>query len=300
MFHVKPYSEIQIQTCALCGSKQFSPVVSPVDFRASGALFQVVRCDECAHTFTNPRPKDEDLYLFYGDENYISHTNDRRGLFNKIYLTVKKFAIKRKVALVSALSQKESILDIGCGTGDFLAACKHAGWKVTGIEPSPNARQYAKETHGFEPLPAEAVFELPEDTYNAITLWHVLEHLPDLNRYFSTLSKLLKKDGVLVIAVPNHQSYDAQYYHNDWAAWDVPIHVSHFTKATMKQWAAKFGFSVVEIKNMPFDSYYVSMLSEKNRNNGFSFLAGFWCGLVSNLNAGRNNASSLIYVLKKV
>jgi 2-polyprenyl-3-methyl-5-hydroxy-6-metoxy-1,4-benzoquinol methylase len=300
MFHVKQYSKIHIENCLLCDSSMFSHKASPKDFRVSKEAFNVISCDNCGHTFTSPRPVDDELHKFYGDESYISHTNNNKGFFNKIYLTVKRYAIKKKSQLISAVAIKGKVLDVGAGTGDFLNACKQLGWDVYGVEPSPIARAYAKDQFQIELQSAEQIFKLPKANFHAITLWHVLEHLPDLNQYFNCFEQLLTEDGTLVIAVPNFESVDAQFYGDDWAAWDVPIHISHFSKSTMAKWAQKHGLQIVGLKNMPFDSFYVSMLSERNRNNKFSFLKGGFQGLLSNLRSGKDNASSLIYIMKKI
>jgi 2-polyprenyl-3-methyl-5-hydroxy-6-metoxy-1,4-benzoquinol methylase/predicted nucleic-acid-binding Zn-ribbon protein len=297
---VKQYSKINIEKCPLCNSNVFSPKARPKDFRVSNETFYVVSCDGCGHTFTSPRPADEELHKFYGEESYISHTNSDKGLFNKIYLAVKRYATKKKSHLISEVAIKGKILDVGAGTGDFLNACKQQGWDVYGVEPSPIARVYAREQFQIELQTAEAVFNLPKRNFQAITLWHVLEHLPDLNEYFNCFEQLLTEDGTLVIAVPNFESQDARFYGDDWAAWDVPIHISHFSKLTMHKWAKKFGFQIVGIKNMPFDSFYVSMLSEKNQHSKFSFVKGAVQGLLSNLKSGKDNASSLIYIMKKI
>jgi len=297
---VKPYQEIEITACSFCGGNDFETIAKPKDFRVSQKVFPVVRCKSCNHVFTNPRPADADLGVFYESEDYISHTNSSKGLFNKAYQIVRKFALQQKRKLVEKHHpSKGALLDIGCGTGDFLNVMKNAGWQVSGVEESVVARQQAVDRFHLDVVPGQSVFEKEPQSLDVITLWHVLEHLPNLNAYFELFQRLLKPSGVLIIAVPNHESFDAQFYKDDWAAWDVPIHVSHFSKTSLHNWADKYGFEISAIQNMPFDSFYVSMLSEKNRKNTLVMPRGFNLGLVSNIRAKQNNASSLIYILKK-
>lgn len=297
---MKPYQEKIITSCAFCGGSDFKTLAEPKDFRVSHKLFPVVQCKSCNHVFTNPRPIDEDLSLFYESDDYISHTNSSKGLFNRVYKVVRKIALQQKRKLVEKHHPtKGRLLDIGCGTGEFLNVMRQAGWVVSGVEESETARQQAISNYQLDVLAGNQVFENQPNSFDVITLWHVLEHLPDLNAYFKLFYNLLQSNGTLIIAVPNHESFDAEFYKSDWAAWDVPIHVSHFSKSSLNNWAEKYGFVVSAIKNMPFDSFYVSMLSEKNRNNNFVMARGFNVGLVSNIRAKLNNASSLIYILKK-
>lgn len=297
---MKPYSLVHIDTCEFCGGKAFETLSQPTDFRVSKEVFPVVKCINCGHAFTNPRPADAALGLFYESEDYISHTNSSKGLFNRLYKAVRSVALKQKRLLVEKhLPHKGTILDIGCGTGEFLLQMKNAGWNASGVEESPLARRQAITNYNLDVVAGKAIFEKTGNSCDAITLWHVLEHLTDLNAYFALFNRLLKTSGILVVAVPNHESFDAAYYKDAWAAWDVPIHISHFSKNSMVQWADKFGFQCVQIKNMPFDSFYVSMLSERNQKQKLSFLKGGNLGMISNLRAKPNNASSLIYVFKK-
>jgi 2-polyprenyl-3-methyl-5-hydroxy-6-metoxy-1,4-benzoquinol methylase len=297
---VKPYTLINIDQCAFCGGGSFNVIAKPIDFRVSQQIFPVVKCASCGHAFTNPRPADADLGMFYESDDYISHTNSSKGVFNRLYKAVRSVALKQKRKLVEYHQpQKGLLLDIGCGTGEFLHQMQTAGWQVEGVEEAALAREQAQQKYELNVVEGKAVFEKESAAYSAITLWHVLEHLPDLNAYFQLFQRLLQTEGKLVIAVPNHESFDAAFYKDDWAAWDVPIHISHFSKRSMVQWAEKFGFHLIETRNMPFDGFYVSMLSERIRKRPLSFVRGANLGLVSNMRAAQNNASSLIYVFTK-
>ena len=192
-------------------------------------------------------------------------------------------------------------MDIGCGTGDFLNACKQKGWDVTGIEPSEVARKNAKEKFGITPLPQEKLFDIKEKKFHVITLWHVLEHIYELDKTLQHIQNLLHTNGTLLIAVPNCNSWDAKKYGANWAAWDVPRHIYHFTENDIQKLFRKYSFRLYKTLPMKFDSYYVSLLSEKYKTGSSNFISGFWNGFVSNLNAEKKEYgfSSQIYILKK-
>lgn len=296
---MKQYKLVTIKECPNCKSTTFSTVANPKDFRATGDRFSVQQCESCGFVFTNPKPVGEDLAFFYNSENYISHNNSNEGLFNKIYQAVRNVNLRNKLSLLNTFQNKGLLLDIGCGTGEFLNTCQHDGWRVIGLEPAPLARDFGVKTYGLEIHLPDALFAMQPCSIDAVTMWHVLEHVEDLEGYITAIHAALVDKGVFIVAVPNHESHDAKFYGDDWAAWDVPIHLSHFSKATMEKWVTKFGFEQIGVKNMLFDSFYVSMLSEKNRNSKLGVIRGAFRGLVSNLYAGADNASSLIYVFRK-
>jgi ubiquinone/menaquinone biosynthesis C-methylase UbiE len=208
---------------------------------------------------------------------------------------------KRRLVEKSSTLQKGKILDVGTGTGFFLNEMKEYGWQVTGTEKSSDARDFAKKEFNLDNLPSEKLFELKDKSFNAITLWHVLEHIHQLNENMDTFFRLLQNDGVLIIAVPNHDSYDAKHYKEFWAAYDVPRHIWHFAPAQMKILGEKHGFKLKKLHTMPFDSFYVSLLSDKYKKSTLAFLKGILHGKLSWLNSIINPAkcSSVIYVFAK-
>jgi len=248
--------------------------------------------------FTNPRPDDSELGKYYKSENYISHTNTRKGLISKLYHLVRAYTLSRKVKLVSKYVSRGTILDYGCGTGMFLDACKKAGFDPIGVEPDSGARTLALNL-GLKVFDAKG--SLPSDArFDVITLWHVLEHVSDLNDTIATLSSQLKDSGVVIIAVPNHKSWDASYYGSFWAAYDVPRHLYHFDQSSLESLMGRRSFQLLQILPMKFDSFYVSMLSEKYRTGKVNYLKAFWIGLRSNIKAVKTSEySSLIYVFRK-
>lgn len=244
---------------------------------------------------TQPIPENLDDY--YKSSNYISHTDAKTGLVDKLYQFVKRFMLKHKIGLIEQFSQVRKILDIGAGTGDFLNVAKSKGWEVSGLEPNAAARKNA-EKKGIHLFESSTEFE--DSKFDVISMWHVLEHVPNTEIQIKWLFDHLVENGTAVIAVPNFNSYDAKHYKEFWAAWDVPRHLHHFSAKSIKMLFEKEGFKLVAQKPLFFDSFYVSLLSEKYKNSSFVLLGGFWYGLLSNLKALRTNEySSLIYVFKK-
>jgi len=266
------------------------------DYSISQEKFELLLNDELDMLVTSPQP--ENLEKYYESEVYISHTDSKKTLVDKLYQIVKSYSLKKKVSLLNSFATSEkTLLDIGAGTGDFLATAKKQNWKIAGVEPNSSARKKANEK-GIH-LHSE-LKEFSESKFEVITLWHVLEHLPDLESQIKTIVSLLAENGTLVIAVPNFNSYDAKHYGKFWAAFDVPRHLWHFSKKSIKKLFAKHKMELVKIKPMVFDSFYVSLLSEKYKAGKQNFIRAFWTGLKSNIKGNSSKEySSHIYILKK-
>ena len=281
-------------------NETLKPFLEVEDFMVSHKKFQLVRTEKSDLLITSPRPANEKLGAYYKSETYISHTDANKTLFDKIYQTVKKHTLKNKLKLINSFNTPtKTILDVGCGTGDFLKVCQNHNWQVTAIEPNQDARKLAKEKLNSTIL--DDLLKLnQENQFDIITLWHVLEHVPNLEEYIIQLKKLLKPTGRLIIAVPNHKSYDAQYYKNFWAAYDVPRHLWHFSPKSIEMLFQKINLKLEKTLPMKFDAFYVSLLSEENKTGQKNPTKAFWIGLRSNFKAkAKNNYSSLIYILKK-
>lgn len=276
---------------------QKSIYISAKDHLVSGEEFDLLYNAESEMLVTNPRPADEDLGKYYESENYISHTDEKKGVVSFLYQTVKNYSLKKKVKLIKKLNNGSGkLLDVGAGTGDFLVAAKNGGWQISGVEVNENARILAEEK---AILLKSTIESFSTEKFDVISMWHVLEHISNYKEVLETCHSLLNENGILVIAVPNYKSYDAQYYKNFWAAYDVPRHLWHFSRKSLSQ-LLKDTFNLITIKPMLFDSFYVSLLSEKYKTGNNFSLKAFWVGLKSNIKAKKTKEySSLIYCFKK-
>ncbi|WP_299798858.1 class I SAM-dependent methyltransferase [uncultured Maribacter sp.] len=270
--------------------------ISTKDFLVTQESFELEYDSKYDLLVTKPIP--EDLEKYYDPNNYISHSDNGNGLLEKIYQTVKKYTLNNKVKLINEYTiEEKKLLDIGCGTGEFLISAKNKNWETVGVELNDIARKKAidKKLEIFKSLD-----DLNDPKFDVITLWHVLEHLPDLDKQINKIASLLNKNGTLIIAVPNYKSYDAQYYKEYWAAYDTPRHLWHFSQNAIKSIFKNKKIEVVKTLPMYFDSYYVSLLSEKYKSGSSNFLKAFYRGFISNMKAKTSTEySSLIYVLKK-
>jgi 2-polyprenyl-3-methyl-5-hydroxy-6-metoxy-1,4-benzoquinol methylase len=276
--------------------QNLQPFLSCKDHTVSGEVYKVMINKEYDMLVTSPVPKN--LALYYKSVNYISHTDSKKSLLDKVYQRVKNTTLKRKLKLIDSFkTSSKNILDVGAGTGDFLKVCRNNSWNVFGVEPNLDARNIAAKK-GI--TLQESLSEVKNIQFDVITLWHVLEHVEDLSAYISTLNKLLSKDGKLLIAVPNFKSEDANYYKEFWAAFDVPRHLWHFSQTSIFKLFSSENMIVEKAIPMKFDAYYVSLLSEKYKSGKMNPIKSFYRGFVSNLKANRSKEySSLIYVLKK-
>ncbi len=267
------------------------------DHSVSQEIFDLYYDNVLDMLVTYPQPSPNDLEKYYDSPNYISHTDGNKSLFEKLYQAVKNIALKNKLNLINELSPKKGkILDIGAGVGDFLAFVKQNGWQTLGVEPSQKAKEIANKK-GVEFV--NQTSDLENHSFDIITMWHVLEHVPDLEKQITELKRLLKPNGSLIVAVPNFKSFDANYYKEYWAAFDVPIHFWHFSKAAIKLLFEKETMKLEKVLPMKFDSFYVSLLSEKYKTGKMNYLKAFYIGLKSNFKARKSSEySSHIYVLK--
>jgi 2-polyprenyl-3-methyl-5-hydroxy-6-metoxy-1,4-benzoquinol methylase len=266
------------------------------DYSISREEFELVYDESLDMLVTRPQPQELDKY--YLSKNYISHTDASKTLIDKIYQTVKKYSLWKKVQLINKYCfEEKTLLDVGAGTGDFLLKAKNRNWKVEGVEPNNEAKMRSKEK-GIDLY--SSLGTLVDRKYNVITLWHVLEHLPNLDNQIKQLVSLLNENGTLIIAVPNFKSYDAQYYQKYWAAYDVPRHLWHFSKETIEKLFSGHDMKVVKTKPMVFDAFYVSLLSEKYKTGRQNYFRAFAIGFLSNLKGLHNREfSSHIYILKR-
>ncbi len=290
-----------LNNCPLCHSEKINRHLNLRDHFLSKENFSIYQCDDCGFRFTSPRPETDELGGYYKSDEYIAHSNTRKGLVANVYQIVRNFTIRRKVNLLSSGRAAGHILDIGCATGEFLHAFAQKGWMTTGIEPDADAAEYAVKNYGLEIHGESQIEKFENNSFDIVTMWHVLEHVEDFHQRIQSIKRILKPGGLLVIAVPNPDSYDASEYASFWAAWDVPRHLSHFSQKNINTLCdVQNGFHHVKTVPMLFDAYYVSMLSEKYKGTNAGFLHGLISGLRSNISASKSGEySSLTYIYKK-
>lgn len=295
MFH----KEHSTHFISLITDKEFyrnlKPFLNCIDHTVSKESYEVMRNEDYDMLVTSPVPNN--LERYYASEDYISHTDSKTSLFDKTYQFVKNYTLQKKLKLINSFNTEEkSILDIGAGTGDFLKVCEKGGWRINGVEPSEKARDFAKNKNINL---VEDISKIDDKQFDVITLWHVLEHIPNLTEYVQQLKSLLKPNGFLIIAVPNYKSFDSEHYKEFWAAYDVPRHLWHFSKTAISKIFSFVEIKVEKILPMKFDSFYVSLLSEKYKTKKSRPIHAFLTGIKSNMKAKRSGEySSLIYILK--
>jgi SAM-dependent methyltransferase len=292
---------ITLHNCPVCNSTEFKLFLKGKDHFLTKEEFSLVECLDCGLKFTNPRPNDLDLGRYYQSQEYISHTNNSKGLIPKLYQLVRNYTLYSKEKLIRSYVSRGTLLDYGCGSGHFMTFCQANNWAVSGVEPDDGARSIAKTSVRDVFKTKEELMRVePQKQFSAISLWHVLEHLPDLNSVVDFLRLSLEKDGTLFIALPNPNSYDAKKYKEHWAAFDLPRHLYHFNKASIVKLMSNFGFVLRETRPMYFDSFYVSLLSEKYLHGKARLFPAVLTGLTSNMKALKNKEySSLIYIFQK-
>jgi 2-polyprenyl-3-methyl-5-hydroxy-6-metoxy-1,4-benzoquinol methylase len=290
----------KVESCPVCESKLSDNLIICQDHTVSKESFAISRCRTCSFLYTNPRPSEDRLGSYYESEDYISHNKKSNSLINRIYKIARKFTVRSKVAMINKFTaNKNTLLDIGCGTGEFINEAKKNNWLINAVEPGSLARRSAEELNGISIH--EDIHQITKTKFDAITMFHVLEHVADLNGTLKKVRKLLHKEGSLFVALPNSASYDAKQYKEDWAAYDVPRHLYHFNQETAELLFKKHKLEIIETLPMKLDAFYVSLLSEKYANGKTNYWQAFWNGLKSNKWAknNQNNYSSLIYVLQK-
>lgn len=291
-------------TCPICQSTHFSTFLRCTDYTVSQETFEIQVCKHCQVGITQDMPSADGMGRYYKSEKYISHSDTKKGIVNRLYHFARQRMLRNKLHLIKKETGKGmgKLADIGCGTGYFPNIMQQHGWKTKNADADTDARRFAKNHFGLQVhTPTELFSEISDCELDVVTMWHVLEHVHTINQYLSEIHRMLKKDGVCFIAVPNYQSYDAQHYKDTWAGWDVPRHLWHFSQKSMKILAEKHDFEVIKLKTMPFDPFYVSLLSEKYKGSSLALFLGFFYGLLSFVKGIQNInlSSSIIYILRK-
>lgn len=289
--------------CPLCKGKAIEKRFSCKDHFATGELFDIFHCKECGFVFTQNIPDEKDIAPYYNTAAYISHSNTKKGLVNKLYHIVRSIMLRRKVSLIKRLTllQNGRLVDYGAGTGYFARAMQREGWNVTAIEKSAQAREFSKKEFGLDMMPEDALKDIESSSVDVVTLWHVMEHIQQVDAFWEEMKRILEDTGIAVIALPNCTSHDALKYGEHWAAYDTPRHLWHFSPSTIMRLGEKHGFILERQYPMLFDGFYISLLSEQYKGRSFKTIRGFWngflglCATFSRCSA----SSSIIYVFRK-
>jgi SAM-dependent methyltransferase len=294
---------VHYDQCPLCLSLNIGQRLECKDHFVSRSLFQVAGCNDCGFVFTQDPPGEEEIGSYYESGDYISHSDISKGIVNKLYRLARGLMLRRKRDIVTRVTglRTGSLLDIGSGTGYFADTMKRGGWDVKGIEINEKARIFAQSNFGLDISSPDKLPALVKNSFDCITLWHVMEHFHDPGKYIYEISDLLKPGGICLVALPNSSSYDACYYGSEWAAWDVPRHLWHFTPDTFSQFAGKHEMKVVRQLILPLDVFYISILSEKYRRSALPLIKGGFLAVWFTIRTifNRKRCSSIIYILKK-
>ncbi len=294
---------VHVARCPACGGERTDAYLQVRDHLVSGEEFTLARCTRCSLVITQNHPTPDAIAGYYETGQYISHAAGARSFGDHIYFLVRRYMLGRKRKMISRQTQGRRLLDIGAGAGHFVAHLRHHGWDAYGVEPGRQARAAAELLHGLSLDTPDAIPQMPACSFDVVTMWHVLEHVHEPQTYLEHVHRLLTDDGLVVIAVPNPSSYDAQYYGRFWAAWDVPRHLWHFSRRSMETLLDRSGFRITASRSMPFDAFYVALRSEQYRRR-HALSAWVW-GAVLGLKgwlAGMSNverASSVMYFVRK-
>lgn len=291
------------EVCPICNSKKIKAFLPVKDYFLTQEDFELWKCETCSFIFTHALEDEENIGKYYKSEEYISHSDKKKGFFAALYQYGRKYMLKKKYKSISKFQKQEKgkLLDIGSGTGHFIHFMQEKGWDVEGIEMDKNAREYSIKEFSLKVQDNKALFNTEFEQKDVISLWHVLEHLYEPEKYMQRILEILKDDGLLLIALPNANSWDAKHYGKYWAAYDVPRHQWHFTPKSFRFFIKKFDLELIKIKKMPLDAMYVSILSEKYKQNSFASIRGIIKGIWSNIRCLNNaeKSSSVIYFLRK-
>lgn len=301
-FRILDMSNLNLTKCPICGSDLIIKGIELKDYKISQEQFQLASCAQCDQLFTQNPPTELNSGDYYKSERYISHSNSNKGIINYLYHIVRIYMLRRKRKIISNITSAKNLIDIGCGTGYFLNEMQRNGYRVNGIERSPEARQFCFEKFKLDVFPPDYIFnDLIQNKFEIATMWHVLEHIYDPNKYLKAIHKILQDESYLFIAVPNYKSNDGEHYRDYWAGYDVPRHLWHFDTSTITNLVEGVGFQLVSLHRLPFDSYYVSLLSESYKKNRFFVFMGLYRGLISHIVSlfKIKRTSSILYVFKK-
>jgi len=298
--------------CLICGGTDHSPFLTGYDRfdPEKKRKFSLVRCNRCNFIFLNPRPDSTSIQKFYSHQDYHPFLNlnaPSKDLISKIYLLIRPYSIRWKRKKIHRAKGIGSILDVGCGTGEFLFEMKRWKWEVVGIEADERGLQYARDTLGLKVF-KDPEWNFPRESFDVVTFWHTLEHIHDLRGTLERIVPLLKREGLLLIAVPNISSLDFKIYKRDWVALDLPRHLYHFEPNSLKALCRSLGLEVFKYHQIPLDTFYNCLMSERlafersNRKTIFLFhvLRGAIVALMSLYAGILRKGSGILYYLRRL
>ena len=283
-----------------------------------GTAYTLVRCVKCSLVYLNPRPVEESSGVFYESSEYTPFvsTGKQRSIMDRVYVAIREMNNRWKRRQIEALQpERGRLLDVGCGTGEFLQAMHAAGWQVRGVERDAKAAAYAVEQLQLDVVCGSLdTVPLAPASFDVVTMWHVLEHLYQPHKALMQVRDVLRPGGLLVIAVPNLLSLDARYYRQNWVAFDAPRHVQHFSPKSLRSLCEMHSFAHLRTRMLPFDPFFNALMSETviERRKGASIpgriVSTLRAGIVANVAfiAGWVTArlqqplgSSLVYFFRK-
>ncbi len=299
---------VAVEMCPVCGAQDFRRWLSlPDRFRLSAEeAYPLAECRRCGVSFLQELPAAELLASCYPEEGYdpFMSSGGPRSLLDRIYISLRHISLAIRFRRLGRPRHGNRLLDVGCGTGEFLVHARKRGWIGQAVEPSANAAELVKK-NGFEcfngDLPA---FPVPEHKFNGITFWHSLEHVPEPRKVLEKAVSMLAERGRVVIAVPNATSWDARIYQEDWIAYDAPRHCTMFTPDSLRFLAEQSGLQVKSVSGLIFDLAYNLVHSErlrKQRSGKFDWyfpLRLLWAALPAAV-GGEAGASVIVLVAEK-
>lgn len=288
-------------TCPICTSSQSKFYLESYHWRGTHETFKIHECNDCGHLYTKDAPLENEIGKYYDSENYISHNDDDSSLFNRVYSGVKKYMLAKKYFWINRFVPRGTIVDYGAGTGAFVKYIQDRGREAIGFELAQQGRKTAKEVYDIDLKEPHQFEALEDNSISAVSMWHVLEHLYHPEKFIQTCSNKISNNGILIIAVPNPLSLDSKIYKEHWAAFDLPIHISHFKPEVIKKMVEKHAFKLIQTKSLPIDPFYISLISNQNKFGKMKPLLAAITGLRSNLHGiATKNFSSMVYVFRKI
>lgn len=232
-----------IHHCKLCGSTKHKLIYEAED-HFTQEQFSLIRCTNCSLIFTNPRPSQKELKRYYPPSYY----GDLGKRFHPVIENVVDLFRKRLGNKIdSYFPNRGRILEVGSGRGTLLYEMAEKGWTAMGTEYSENLAEEVKNAIGVRVYPTPELKDcgFPDNYFDVVLCYHVLEHLPDPIDTLGEIHRIIQPNGLLVAAVPNIGGFTARLTNNRWFGIDVPRHLFHFTPKTLDRALTQNGFEII-------------------------------------------------------